>query len=114
MELHLLDHPKIAHFLYQFLPLIDEHNKQQQSLLQLKKRWLTKDPWFRLVCKLVKMAVIDMHRYYRHYSFKVKNISQTKDNAVCVAKFTDMICGDLNQCEHKIQLKEGEFQHWRE
>ena len=34
---HAVNQPYICHFLYQYLPLIDEHNKQQQSLLQLEK-----------------------------------------------------------------------------
>jgi hypothetical protein len=28
--------PKLAHFLYEYLPFIDEHNKQRQNLLGLK------------------------------------------------------------------------------
>jgi hypothetical protein len=32
-----IDRPQIAHFLYQYLPLVDEHNKQRQSLLCLEK-----------------------------------------------------------------------------
>ena len=38
--------PKLANFLYVYLPLIDEHNKQRQSLLGLEKHWLTKNCWF--------------------------------------------------------------------
>ena len=41
-----IDRPQLAHYLYEYLPLIDEHNKQRQSLLQLEKKWLTKYPWF--------------------------------------------------------------------
>lgn len=32
-----IDRPNVAHFLFEFLPLIDEHNKQRQSLLALEK-----------------------------------------------------------------------------
>jgi hypothetical protein len=48
-----IDRPEIIHFLYEYLPLIDKHNKQRQSLLQLEQLWLTKDPWFRLVCSIL-------------------------------------------------------------
>jgi hypothetical protein len=42
-EINQLD---VVHFLYEYLPLIDEHSKQRQSLLALEKRWLTKNVWF--------------------------------------------------------------------
>ena len=32
----------VTHFLHEFLPLIDEHNKARQNALALKKCWLTK------------------------------------------------------------------------
>ena len=38
-----LARPTIAHMLYEFLPLIDEHNKARQNLLALEKCWLTKN-----------------------------------------------------------------------
>jgi len=38
--------PKMCHFLCECLPLIDEHNKQRQSLLALEKRWPAKSVWF--------------------------------------------------------------------
>jgi predicted negative regulator of RcsB-dependent stress response len=47
--------------------LIDEHNKQRQNLLGLEKRWLTKNPWYRLVTTMLGMAVVDTHRYYRYH-----------------------------------------------
>jgi hypothetical protein len=33
--------PKLAYFLYEYLPLIDEHNKQRQNLLGLERKWPT-------------------------------------------------------------------------
>jgi len=32
-----INRPRISNFLYEYLPLIDEHNKQQQNLLNLKR-----------------------------------------------------------------------------
>ena len=40
-----LPRPTVAHFLYEFLPLIDEHNKAMQIFLALGKCWITKDCW---------------------------------------------------------------------
>ena len=36
--------PCIAHFLFELLPLIDNHNKDKQSLLALKDCWPTNSP----------------------------------------------------------------------
>lgn len=67
----LIQRPKIAHFLFDYLPLIDEHNKQRQSLLALEKRWLTKDCWFRLGTTMIGMSIVDFHRWYHHKGTKM-------------------------------------------
>ena len=53
-----LPRPAVVHFLYEFLPLIDEHNKARQNFLALEKTWLTKDPWVRLLSTLLGMCNI--------------------------------------------------------
>ncbi|KAG7363187.1 hypothetical protein IV203_026547 [Nitzschia inconspicua] len=40
MSFKLINRPELAHFHYEFLPLIDEHNKQRQNLLALEKSGL--------------------------------------------------------------------------
>ena len=50
-----LPRPAVAHFLYEFLPLIDEHNKARQNFLALEKTWLTKDCWVRLLSTFLGM-----------------------------------------------------------
>jgi hypothetical protein len=99
-----IDRPQIAHFLYQYLPLVDEHNKQRQSLLCLEKRWLTKDPWHRLLCTMFGMAVVDMHRCYRYHRIKVKGHAVKAVNEVNIQKFTDYLCNDLEQWKYKQRL----------
>jgi hypothetical protein len=61
-----INRPSIAHFLYEYLPLIDEHNRQRQNLLGLERCWPTKDCWFRLVTTLLGMSVVDMHHWHRN------------------------------------------------
>ena len=61
-----LPRPTIAHFLYEFLPLIDEHNKTRQSALALEKVWLTKNCWTRLMTTFLGMSVVDLQRWDRH------------------------------------------------
>jgi hypothetical protein len=58
--------PHICHFLYEYLPLIDEHNKQRQSLLNLERCWTTKDCWMRLVTTIVGMSVVDFQRCFKN------------------------------------------------
>jgi hypothetical protein len=36
-----ISRPKLAHLLYDYLPLIDEHNKQRQKILGLERKWPT-------------------------------------------------------------------------
>ena len=95
--------PNMLHFLYEYLPLIDEHNKQQQSLWALEKRWLTKNCWFRLVTTIVGMSVVDMHRYYRYDRIKNKGIPQSDIDPIRVLKFTDLLCGQLKNWVYKQQ-----------
>jgi hypothetical protein len=59
-----INRPEVAHFLYEYLPLIDEHNKQRQNILNLERCWLTKDPWFCLLTTIVGMYVVDCHRWH--------------------------------------------------
>jgi len=57
-----LPRPKLAEFLYEYLPLIDEHNKQRQNILNLEGCWPTRNCWFRLVVTTLGMCVTDMYR----------------------------------------------------
>ena len=61
-----LNRPHICHFIYEFVPLIDEHNKQRQNLLNMKMKWCTKDCWLRLLATLVRIIVVDFHSWYRN------------------------------------------------
>ena len=99
----LIDRPQLCHFLFEYLPLIDEHNKQRQSILALEKRWLTKDPWLRLVTTLVGMSCVDMHRLFRHQSIKVRGMDIESIDMIRVLGFSDKICGSLRPWPRKAQ-----------
>ena len=106
-----IDRPEIAHFLYEFLPLLDEHNKQRQNLLGLERCWLTKDIWFRLVTTLLGMSVVDFHRWHRN---KLSNVSASAAirnaqkrfqegyaDELRIKEFADLLCADLNKQHRK-------------
>ena len=61
-----LPRPTVAHVLYEFLPLIDEHNKSRQNVLALERQWLTKNCWFRLLTTFIGMSLVDLHRWDRY------------------------------------------------
>lgn len=61
-----LPRPAQAHMLYEFLPLIDEHNKARQNSLALEKCWMTKSCWNRIITTLLGMAVVDVQRWDRN------------------------------------------------
>jgi hypothetical protein len=39
VDFRLIPRPHITHFIYLYLPLIDEHNKQRQYILNLERQW---------------------------------------------------------------------------
>jgi hypothetical protein len=96
-----IDRPQLAHFLNEYLPLIDEHNKQRQSILALKKCWPTKDPWFRLLCTITGMAVVDFYQCFRYEMIMIQGRDQETVDEVGIYKFTDLICGHLKQWKYK-------------
>ena len=55
-----LKYAVIANFLYDSLPLIDEHGKISQIALSLEKCLLTKEPWFTNVTTSVDMWVVHL------------------------------------------------------
>jgi hypothetical protein len=62
--------PKLAHLLYDYLPLSDEHNKQRQKNLGLERKWLTRNCWFRLLTTLMGICIVDLHLLYRNILHK--------------------------------------------
>ena len=99
-----IDRPDIAHFLYEFLPLIDEHNKQRQNLLNLESCWPTKDCWFRLLTTLLGMAVVDMHRGYRNSKLTKGTQSQSDLDKLRIRRFSDLLCNKLVKRDRQFRL----------
>jgi hypothetical protein len=87
--------PKLAEFLFLFLPLIDEHNKQRQAILALERCWPTKDAFFRLIITLVGMTVVDMHRWHRNIKSKTAMDITFECFEDSVRNFSDLICKSL-------------------
>jgi hypothetical protein len=86
--------PSIKEWFYDFLPLIDEHNKQRQSLLRLEKKWPTKNCWFRLLVTLVGMSVVDCYRIYLNHD-------KQKYEKMDIVQFADELSLHLRLREQK-------------
>ena len=52
---------------------IDSHNQVRQSNIALEKKWLTKDPFFRLMTSLIGICVTDSWKLVDYH--KLINIS---------------------------------------
>jgi hypothetical protein len=100
-----INRPEICHFLFQYLPLIDEHNKQRQSLLCLEKRWLTKDPWYRLMTTLLGQSTVDMHRVYRYWEIKECGKTYEEIDSLRIIEFSDQVAAGLRLYPYKQERK---------
>jgi hypothetical protein len=97
-QIRRINRPDIAHFLYDLLPVIDEHNKQRQSILNLEKCWPTRDCWFRLIVTLTGMCVVDFHRLYKNIkSEDASGRNKTEIDALEVGRFSDLLCNSLRK-----------------
>jgi hypothetical protein len=77
-------HPKLAHLIYDYLPLLDKHNKQRQKILGLERRWPTMNCWFRLLTTLIGMSSVDMRRLYC-------NVNHSTYSEVDILEFSDYV-----------------------
>jgi hypothetical protein len=107
--------PCVAHFLYELLPLIDNHNKDRQSLLALEDCWPTKNAWFRLVTTLIGMAVVDCHRWDRNRRAGGRPLLDMADpehdpSFISVRAFANLIAKGLRTEEMRYRMK-NRFSH---
>jgi hypothetical protein len=70
-----ISRPELVHLLYDYLPLIDEHNKQRRKNLGLEQKWPTRNCWFRLLTTLLGMCIVDMHRLWQQFQGRHPTIS---------------------------------------
>ena len=83
--------PEFAEFIFIYLPLIDEHNKKRQHLLNLEICWPTRHCWFRLVTTITGDSVVDLHHLYINQN-KGKQLHYVECD---IRKFSDLVCHPL-------------------
>jgi hypothetical protein len=96
-----INRPKVCHFLYAYLPLINENNKQRQNLLNLEQCWRTKDLWMQLLTTTLGMCVVDMHRRYRNKKYE-EQLREARGQSIgnkllAIRKFSDQLCVNLER-----------------
>ena len=62
-----IDHPEVVSTFFKMSNAIDTHNQLCQDLLQLEKKWLTKNPFFCLTTTLIAINVTDAFLLSNHH-----------------------------------------------
>ena len=89
-----------SNFLHEHLPLIDENDEHQQNLLNLERKWATKDCWFKLLMTRWCRNIISNRNIPR-----IQEQRQDDENyEIIVRKFSDMTCANL-QDTSRTQLE---------
>jgi hypothetical protein len=96
-----INQPKFCHFHYKYLPLIDQHNKQRQNLLNLEQCWCMKDPSMQLLTTTLGMCVVDMHQWYRNKKYQ-EQLQEAHGQSIgnkllAIWKFSDQLCVNLER-----------------
>jgi hypothetical protein len=65
---HFVDWPDVVSKFFASSNVIDTHNQLCQDLLQLEKKWLTKNPFFRLTTTLIGVNVMDTFLLASHHN----------------------------------------------
>ena len=80
--------PSICSFVYEYLPSIDEHNRQRQALLAIELAWPTTDCWMRLVQTIVGMCVVDFKRI-------MNRLHPERHEKIDILTFADLLVGGM-------------------
>ena len=101
-----IDRPEVCDFVYEFISLIDEHNKQRQGILKLEKVWKTHDAYFRLLTSILGFAIVDQHRWDRHRFSKWRESNQEEGKRTPhpdIIEYSDRISKWLNSVPRRLR-----------
>jgi hypothetical protein len=74
--------------------VIDSHNQARQGELQLEKRWVVQEGWFRIDTTLIAMTVTDCWRAFKHA------MPQKKNKELPIKEFADRLAYDCIHNPH--------------
>lgn len=96
-----VERPQVAHTFFEHAGVIDEHNKIRQGMLYLEKKWLTKNPWFRLCTTLIGMHLVDAFQLYKFkLDSRIQPMSVLEFSEVVAAQLVNDDFSDMNPMEH--------------
>jgi hypothetical protein len=72
---HFVDHPEVVPTFFKTSYAMDTHNQLCQDLLQLEKKWLTKNPFFHLTTTLITINVTDAFLLSNHHKLIISDSS---------------------------------------
>ena len=85
-----LPRPRVFEFVFEYLPGVDEFNKEAQHTLNLPSSWPTKCCWTRLLLAIAGHCAVDFHRSMIHER-------PLQYRAVGVLEFADMVTKNLKR-----------------
>jgi hypothetical protein len=74
-----VDRPEVMSTFFMTSNSIDTHNQLHQDLLQLEKKWLTKNPYFRLATTLLGINVTDTFLLANHHKIIDRGVGSIEE-----------------------------------
>ena len=90
--------PDIISIFFKISNMIDSGNQLRQNELELERLWLTKDPWFRIICTIFGVTVTDAFRAVKHQAPECAQM----DN-ITIKDFAAHVVYDLWNWKHAEQ-----------
>ena len=104
-----VDRPEVISKFFASSNVIDTHNQLRQDLLQLEKKWLTKNPFFRLATTLTGINVTDTYLLANYH--KVINLSNEPalKQKISIRRFAGMLALQLIRNSKRLGASSSRF-----
>jgi hypothetical protein len=90
-----IDHPQVVSKFFQTSNTIDTHNQLRQDLLQLEKKWRTKNPYYRLTTTLLGINVTDTYLLANHHRVVNYFGNRGEEKSIGIQRFAGMLSYQL-------------------
>jgi hypothetical protein len=96
-----VDCPQVISKFFASSNVIEPHNQLRQDLLQLEKKWLTKNPFFRLATTLTGINVTDTYLLANYHKVINPSNDPTLRQKILIRRFAGMLALQLiNNSKH--------------
>jgi hypothetical protein len=90
-----VDRPDVISTFFKTSNAIDTHNQLRQDLLQLEKKWLTKNPFFRLTTTLISINVTDAFLLSNHHKIINSGSGFYDEKKISIQRFAGILSYQL-------------------